>query len=585
MNYIITKNKKYFEAIGNYNYCNLEDMVIPYKIAIDTETTGLDCIKDKLFAVQIGTGENNYLIDLTDEKGISFKDIIPFIKDSILVGHNIGFDLGFFYKQGFFPDVVYDTMIGSMLLHNGDSFIKRHSFGFVMERELSLTYDKSEQKTIHKVKLSTARAIQYCFNDVDRLLELESNIRKKLFDLNSLETYKLNCSYLRGLTYMEMCGLPIDENYWKLKMEEDVKKKEKLKEEIIEYIYDNLPKYRDNQLNLFDTEKRIKVLLSSPKQVIEVFKDFGINIIDDEGKESIDEKVINKSTHEFVEIWLNFKEYQHRVTTFGETILKKVINGRLYTKFKPILDTCRIASRKGEINFLNFPSDKSTRDCFRAKKGYKMIVCDFDNQEAVTLADKSGNLTTLKTIKEGADSHSILAREVYPELKELTDDEIKKHHKDKRQIGKIANFTFAFGGSGYTAAKNLNIPLEEGDRIYEAYKKINKETFEWGEGVLLEALKTGYIESADGFKLKLPYFDDFRKEKNFLESISQEQWRYYKKGKEMYLEAKDAGTVDKILDNYYVQVYKQLKPGISSYFKRRSKYARLCLNNPMRVGA
>jgi hypothetical protein len=39
-NYIITRNKEVFSKIGNYNYCNLEDMVLPETIAVDTETTG-----------------------------------------------------------------------------------------------------------------------------------------------------------------------------------------------------------------------------------------------------------------------------------------------------------------------------------------------------------------------------------------------------------------------------------------------------------------------------------------------------------------------------------------------------------------
>lgn len=39
-NYIITKNKEFFQKIGTYNYCNLEDMILPDTIAYDSETTG-----------------------------------------------------------------------------------------------------------------------------------------------------------------------------------------------------------------------------------------------------------------------------------------------------------------------------------------------------------------------------------------------------------------------------------------------------------------------------------------------------------------------------------------------------------------
>jgi DNA polymerase-1 len=211
--------------------------------------------------------------------------------------------------------------------------------------------------------------------------------------------------------------------------------------EIIDYIYTNLPQFRKEQLNLFHTEKEIEVLLSSPAQVVPVFEALGINVVDDEGKKSINESVINKTKHEFVDLWLKYKEAEHRVTTFGQKILDKVRWGHLYTRFNPIVDTCRISSRKGQINFLNFPSDKATRKCFEASKGYVMLGCDYANQEMRVLADKSQDKSTIDVITKNLDAHALLAREVYPEIKELSDDDIKKHHNDKRQIGKVANFT------------------------------------------------------------------------------------------------------------------------------------------------
>lgn len=384
--WIITENREFFERIGDYNYCSLEDMVLPDKIAYDSETTGLNALSDEVFSIQIGTKENNYLIDLqkhstplVKKKEINIKSVIPYLKDKLLVGQNISFDLGFLYMQGFFPDRVLDTMIGSKILHNGEPPSFRHGFAHIMEREMGLDYDKSEQENIHKIKLTTRKAIQYCFNDVDRLLDLEENIYAKLQDYGATETYQLNCGYLKAMTYMELCGLPISKEKWLAKIEVDKRNSLEAQYKIIEFIYDNFPQYRNNQLSIFETVKRIKPKLSSPKQMVPVFKALGINTLDDKGKESISEDVINKSTHEFVDLWLSYKEAEHRVTTFGETILEKIKNGRLYTRFNPIVDTCRISSRKGEINFLNFPADKVTRDCFVASKGFKMIVCDFDN--------------------------------------------------------------------------------------------------------------------------------------------------------------------------------------------------------------
>ena len=410
------------------------------KIALDLETTGLTSRHNEIFSIQIGTGKNNYLIDL-QEGNYVFDEVRPYLEGMILVGHNITFDLKFLYMKGFYPDKVYDTMIASKLYHNGKPPFILHSFGAVMERELGVYYDKSEQKNIHKIRLSTQKAIQYCFNDVDRLLELESDLLGKLTSFGVGESYEINCNYIRALAYMENCGLPIDEVYWKDKMQNDLANSKEREQEIIEYIYNNLPKFRKRQLDLFHSKKELSVSLTSPVQMIKVFEAFGISVMNDDGKKSINETVISKSKHEFVKLWLKYQEAQHRVTTFGQNILDKAEEGRLYTSFNPIVDTCRISSRRGEINFLNFPSDKETRKCFRAKDGFNMIDADFSNQEMCCLADNSMDTATIKTITEGIDAHCLLAKEVYPELKSLTDKEIKEKHNDKRQIGKVANFT------------------------------------------------------------------------------------------------------------------------------------------------
>lgn len=38
-NYIITKTPEFFKKIRQFNFCQLEDMILPEVLAIDTETT------------------------------------------------------------------------------------------------------------------------------------------------------------------------------------------------------------------------------------------------------------------------------------------------------------------------------------------------------------------------------------------------------------------------------------------------------------------------------------------------------------------------------------------------------------------
>jgi DNA polymerase-1 len=407
MNYIICKDRSQFEKIGSYNYCNLEDMVLLDVIALDTETTGLTPRNCDIFCVQIGTGEDNYIIVMYNDN-YEFADLVPYIDGKTLIGHNITFDLGFMYKYNFFPEKVLDTMIATRILYNGaveaPYFLPyKADFGSVMKRELNVIYNKLDQKNINVVKLSQESTIEYSFNDVDRLIELHDALMVKLKKGKFVDTYNLHCRYIRALAYMESCGLPISSEAWKAKMVQDTHNAIKWKSTIEDYIYDTLPHYRDLQIDMFNTDKKILVSINSPLQMIKVFNDFGIETKDKDGKDTITENVISKSKHEFVEMWLNYQEANHRVTTFGDKIYQKIENERIYTNFNPMVDTARLSTRKGGINFLNFPSDSVTRECFKANEGNVMVVCDYSAQEGVLLADKSKDKAMMASVLEGAD--------------------------------------------------------------------------------------------------------------------------------------------------------------------------------------
>jgi len=587
MNYIICKDRSYFETIGSYNYCNLEDMILPETIAIDTETTGLFALTSDVFCVQLGTGKNNYIIVMYNNN-YQFSDVIPYIENKTLIFHNALFDLGFCYKYGFYPEKIKDTMLATKILYNGDVENIKADFGSVMMRELEVFYDKTDQKNIHLVKLSQPSTILYSFNDVDRLIELHDALEDKIIQGGFRETYNLHCRYIRALAYIEQCGLPISSKDWTEKMILDIENTEKWKKTIEEYIYNNIPEYRDNQIDMFNDDKKIILSVSSPIQMLKVFKKFGINTKDKDGKDSINENIISKSKHEFVEMWLNFQEANHRVTTFGQKILDKVIDERIYTNFNPMVDTARLSTRKGGINFLNFPADKITRACFKAKTGNDMIVCDYSGQETVVAADLSGDEAMTKSVVEGADLHCLLARVLFPEISDLSDEEITKDHKDKRNASKAPRFAMSYGGNSYTIHMNEGIPLARAIEIEQGFKELHAGLYAWGDKVFKESIETGYIESADGWKLKLPKFDIFLKYQNEVQQITKLQWQMYSAGKKECV-ALQKSLEEETTEKYIIKVqenvdfYKKYKQVVSNYFKLRSEYQRLCLNNPVQA--
>ena len=585
MNYIITKTPDFFfHLIDQINFCQLEDMILPEVLAIDTETTELKPILGDIFAIQIGTGVDNYLIHCYDENYVP-QDIIPYLEDKILIGHNITFDLGFFYKYGFYPDKVKDTFIASKILYNG---IKeyRHDFGTVFERELGINYDKSEQKNINKIKLSTSKSIEYCFNDVDRLIELYTHLETKIIEGGFQDTYNLHCEYIKALAYMEQCGVPLSKEKWLQKIELDkqvLKEKEQL---VSNYITKNLPQFHQQQLDLFNTEPILGLDLTSPKQMIPVFQALKINCIDDEGKDSISENVIKKTKHEFVNIWLEYQSAKHDVTTFGNNIFEKVIDGRIYTGYNPILDTARISSRKGDVNTLNLPANQRTRECIEAKPGFKMIVADYEGQETRVGADITGDEAMIDSIINGSDLHCAFAKVLFPELQFLSDEEIIKNHKEKRTAAKAPRFAFAYGANAYTIHVNEGIPLKEAQKIEDAYKQLHSGIYEWGNRKLQEVLNLGYIESTMGFKLHLPDFQKFKELQVKVEQISKREWELYKEGKEEYRKfekAKEQKRIYEIQKKTEYDYYIKNKSLISRFFKLKAQYYRLTLNNPVQA--
>lgn len=581
MNYIVTKNPNKFLGVGNYNYCFLEDIILPNIISCDSETTGLEVRKHNMFCFQIGTGDNNYIIVMYDDD-YTFEELIPYLKNKTLIFHNALFDLGFCYKHNFYPSDVKDTMLASKILYNGDVSNMTHDFGSVMKRELSVVYDKTDQKNIATVKLSQPSTILYSFNDVDKLIQLHEVLENKINKGGYRETYDLHCKYIRALAYIEQCGMPVSSIEWKKKMEEDKNNVELFKEQIEQYIYDHLKEYRDGQIDMFEPKKRIKCSISSPLQMVKVFQKLGIDTKDKDGKDSINESIISKSKHEFVGLWLKFQEANHRVTTFGDNIFQKIENERIYTNFNPMVDTARLSVRKGNINFLNFPSDKNTRKCFIANKGNKMVVCDYTGQENVIIADFSGDAAMTSSVINGDDLHCMLARVLFPEIKDLSDEEIVKHHKQKRQDSKAPRFAFAYGGNAYTIHVNEGIPLERAQEIEKGFKELHEGLYTWGNKVLETSIKTGWIESVDGWKLHLPNFNKFKDLQKVMDGFSKSDWTLYREGKLEYKKTFDIKDYYPI-DSKAFEFYKLKRKQVSDYFKLKSEYSRLCLNNPVQT--
>lgn len=151
--------------------------------------------------------------------------------------------------------------------------------------------------------------------------------------------------------------------------------------------------------------------------------------------------------------------------------------------------------KDGTSNFQNIPNNEVTRRCFTNQyPDTELVNVDFSGMEMVVLVNTSQepNLIAFYNLKD-ADMHSYVASKVFKELEGLGLDEIKTNHKERRSLAKQGGFSIVFGGTGFTVARNLNIPLEKGIEFETGYFEAFPELKAFFDTMLELTLTNGYI--------------------------------------------------------------------------------------------
>jgi DNA polymerase-1 len=375
---------------------------------------------------------------------------------------------------------------------------------------------------------------------------------------------------------------------WRSKCDDDLKDLLAVQETLDNFILDNsatYPKFIDNQLSLFASGIKCKLNWASSKQVIPFMQSLGVDTLTKDKetglmKDSIDKKVLGpqKKKHPIISTYIEYTESQKEVSTYGENWFNYInsATGRVHTNYNQIMNTGRLSSgqkgmpKKGIAqmpNMQNIPSDNRTRGCFQAEKGNMLVVSDYAGQEQIVLANKSLDKDLLEFYAKGlGDMHSFIASKIFPELGDLSLDEIKDNHKGKRQIAKGAGFAINYGGTGMTIAQNLNISMTEGEEVYKAYFKAFPGLANYFKVEKKRALELGYIQfnNISGRKCFIPFFEEFKKLHGEIYETDG-FWDDYKLEK-----SKNSHT----FLNYF-------KPKVREYFMKKGDIERMSLNYPV----
>lgn len=150
----------------------------PKMVAIDTETTGLDVVKDKLCLVQIGDGKGNaWLVQI--KKGTKYPNLKKLLTNPkiLKIFHFARFDAAKL-KVAFGIEVapIYCTKIAHKLVWPD----KKHSLKNLCEDLLGITLDKEQQCSDWTRKNLSEEQIRYAANDVMYLHALKAILDKEL---------------------------------------------------------------------------------------------------------------------------------------------------------------------------------------------------------------------------------------------------------------------------------------------------------------------------------------------------------------------------------------------------------------------
>lgn len=619
MVYLVTKQQELFDneiySIIDLSTCLklLWDMSI---IQVDSETDGKDPHINKILCIQFGSDKLDCRI-VVDTSSINISNFKEVLENKFLIFQNGKFDLQFLYNYNIHPLKVYDTMIVEQFLHLGyPPGSVSYSLKEIAWRRLNINLDKSIRSQIIWRGLDT-EVIKYAASDVTYL---EQIMYSQLQDIkaipNGIKGAKLECDFVPVIAYLEWCGINLDEDKWKAKMEKDKVNLHISEEALNSFLINAYNKgnktlkqfiFIDKEPTLFEEYNTMigvpqaKINWSSSQQVITVAKALGFNTatIDKKtGKEkdSVMEKQLKVQkgiNDEFLRLYFGegvegkdnyFPGYSGSckvVTSFGQGHLNAINPNtkRLHTIYKQLgtasgrmscgstqsntdLAKLKNLSQKecSYCNIQQLPSDHITRSCFVASKNNVLIDCDWSAAEARLSGDIYNDQAIKNIFLNNIDSHSMYAKIFFKdELKDIDVHDIKKQRPDLRQRAKGPEFALNFGGGISAIMSSIGCTQEEAEEIIKNYEEGFKGTAEFAKKGSKFVRNNGYVLMCKYTGHRM-YWHDWKHWKEEQQSFTSDFWEAYKKYHK--------GTGDEI----------HLK--VKQHFKAASKWDRMARNAP-----
>ncbi len=437
------------------------------EVGVDTETTGLDYINDRVRLLQLAVqGEPVLVIDCYTLTRRGKSALSEFLRKPVLkIFHHAKFDLHFLESLGVASSPPYcDTMLAAQILDSGRRG-KGFSLAETTQEWLGRDIDKGLQKSDWNGGLEEQQ-ISYAAQDAAVLLPLWQRIRRELERNELVSTTRLEHLCLGALVAMERRGMPLDLDRWE-KLSLEVERNKLSAEKVLRAAIGQVFPAHDEQ-------DPARVNIDSHPQVLAVLRRMGLPLKGTSRRELYP----LAGSYPIVAALLEYRRSAKQYQAFTRSLLRYIHprTGRLHPQYKQIgTATGRLSCRNP--NLQQIPRNPAFRSCFAVSGEWCLIIGDYSQIELRILAEITQDVRMIESFQKGGDLHQLTASLILNKnLEEVT--------REERNRAKAVNFglIYAMGErslqSYAQSAFGVEMSTSEAHifhkRFFEAYPAVHR---------------------------------------------------------------------------------------------------------------
>ena len=508
-----TKNLT-FETITTSDALDRFLATVTDKIALDTETTGLNNLDARIVGISLATNDTHGVYipirhrtasdDLFSENKIAPNQLSPDTvrqklwpiltnKKIIKIGHNLKYDLHIFENENWPTREIApidDTMLLSYILHgtlhgHGLDELAKKYLAHINIPFASLFPPKTRDSDMRFDTLEISAATPYAAEDATICMALYNLMRPQLNKNEKLRNLYETCDLplMPILMQMERTGVLVNRNGLT---------------KLSGVFHEQLTKLESEIWQLAGHEFNI----ASPKQLGTVLFD-ELNLPANK-KRSTDAETLNDmiDAHPIIEKILNWRSIAKLAGTYADALPRQIASdGRIHTTYlQTSTNTGRLSSRDPNLQNIPIKTElgEEIRKCFIAPPGRVLISADYSQIQLRLLADVANVRTFKETFNAGTDIHEQTARQIF----NLSLD--APVPRDLRRAAKTVNFSIIYGISSFGLAGQLGISRGAAQKIIDSYMAGLPEIREYIEYIKNFAITHACVYTPWGRRIELP---------------------------------------------------------------------------------